>query len=162
MNRVILLLALAGCSKPVPIHWVLPEHGTLIITEERSTVTRTPEGLDEVTVQNTAVWRVTSPGIVGTDEVAWSEEVTQWKVTWEGRGGRYVWTPEDEDPLLHALSHLAPPANRTMGVMPDGTLWMRVAPEVSNADQDPGAGERRTIAQVPPWVAGLARDGRLG
>lgn len=157
LPAAVALLAACGGAR-VDLGWRLPEDGTLVVSEERSTITRTPLGLEEIVVTGASVWRVVQHGRVGVDEVSWDEEVTAWSVTWRVVGDELSWTLGQEEPLPERLAHLAPPPPRRVWVRPDGEMSVQVAPEAANAETE--APSRRPLTRVPPWVAGLARAPR--
>ena len=92
-----------GCARPVDVGVVVPDGASIIVTETRSNLTRTPEGSEQIDVTGTSVWIVRDAGRLGVDEVSWEEQVTVWEIRWEGLPGVFTWNLASPDPIPEPL-----------------------------------------------------------
>jgi hypothetical protein len=157
-----LALALVGCARPVDVGVELPDGASIVVSETRSNLTRTPEGGEQIDVTATTVWIVEQGGRFGVDEVSWREEVATWEIRWEGLPGVYTWNLQSVDPVPEPLRPYAPPLSRTVWVAADGSMSARATPQASNESAEQAPSERRAVDRVPSWLAAMALVPREG
>ncbi|MFT6378144.1 MAG: hypothetical protein ACJARS_004808, partial [bacterium] len=107
-RALVACVALTACGPTAELGWTLQDDGVIIVTERRQTTTRTPLGVEEVTLNIQQLWRVTQSGVVGVDDVSWQEEVIKWDLSYSDLGGTFIWEMGSGAPLPEALLALGP------------------------------------------------------
>jgi hypothetical protein len=121
-RALVACVALTACGPTAELGWTLQDDGVIIVTERRQTTTRTPLGVEEVTLNIQQLWRVTQSGVVGVDDVSWREEVIKWDLSYSDLGGTFIWEMGSGAPLPEALLALGPSQPREVFVGTSGDV----------------------------------------